>query len=202
MLGKRSEGFNPSSGGVRGRWRLICCISWGPRCTFLRGFPLLSDPSLMRITLSSETGLWGRYFGWGFIWDGHIKRYLAVSLLQWFLSGQPNESSAGDPKGGSGLSNSRPGFWNFQEQQWDGNISFVVRSPLITRGCVAVFSPVMGFCCLNADFLDSSLSTRILLGRDVFPLTKYRNHWVIIWRKICHYFLSPEFSIPLDMGIR
>ena len=99
----------------------------------------------MRITPSSETGPWGRYFGWGFIWDGHIKRYLAVSLLQWFLSGQPNESSAGDPKGGSGLSSSRPGFWNFQELQWDGNILFVVRSLLITCGCVAVFSPVMGF---------------------------------------------------------
>lgn len=115
-LGKRSEGFNPSPGWGWGGAQLICCISWGPHGTFLLGFPLLSDPSLRRIMSSSETGLCSPYFKWGFIWDRHIKRYLAMSLLQWFLSGQPNESSAGDPKGGSGLSNSRPRFWNFQEE--------------------------------------------------------------------------------------
>lgn len=55
------------------RGELICCISWGPCNTFLLHFPLHSDPSLIRITPSSVTGLWGWFFSWGFIWDGQIK---------------------------------------------------------------------------------------------------------------------------------
>lgn len=98
---------------------LICCVSWGLLDFFLLRFPGLLWP----ISQKDYTFLWD----WpGFYLGIYLKQanetYLAISLLQLFLSGQPNESSAGDPKGSRWPSHFHSPLWNFLEQQENKSI--------------------------------------------------------------------------------
>lgn len=99
--------------------------------------PLWASPAEDYACLCEETGRLvfqrGIYLRWAH------KTYPAISLLQLFLSGQPNESSAWGPKGEHSARR-----WEFRGPAIEQERCMCPSFPT-ARGCMTIFSSMMGF---------------------------------------------------------
>lgn len=145
---------------AKGRGSELAASARGAHNSILLDFPPHADPSPKDYaSLCDWTFEAGFFFSERDLFEMSKWNLLAISLLQLFLSRQPNDSSAWDPEAYSWLSSIHLGFWNDQEQHHSRNIWCVICAPTITLGRTEIFSVPMVSSCfsffLKADFLYS-----------------------------------------------